>query len=338
MRPIFVLSILFLWLGFSSCEDTSIDECVIQPDVNSNDINLQFVQLQHALPGIQSRDSLIAFLNDNPVVGEVFLKRSAYPNDSIMISELLQRFSNAHIDTLDMEVERVFGDLNDLNEQFRLALANYSYYYPSTTIPEVKVVNTGIAHDLFVSDSLVIVGLDYYLGEDAKYQPMGIFNYMLTRYTPEKIVPSVMLIYGISPRVNKLNPGDQTMLADMVTYGKAYYFAKHMLPCTPDSVIMAYTSEEMAGVRENSGTVWTHFLENEILFETNHMVKKKYLDDRPKTYEVGDEAPGRIGTWVGWEIVRAYMKNNPDVSLPQLMAETDAQKILNKSNYAPKNK
>jgi uncharacterized protein YjaZ len=110
-----------------------------------------------------------------------------------------------------------------------------------------------------------------------------------------------------------------------------------MLPCTPDSVIMSYSAEEMAGVRDNAGTVWKHFLENEILFETNHMVKKKYLDDRPKTYEIGDAAPGRIGTWVGWEIVRSYMKNNPDVTLVQLMEESDAQKILNASKYAPKN-
>ncbi len=128
------------------------------------------------------------------------------------------------------------------------------------------------------------------------------------------------------------------MLADMITYGKAYYFAKHMLPCTPDSVIMSYTAEDMEGLRANAGTVWTHFLENDLLFETNHMVKKKYLDERPKTYEIGDKAPGRIGTYVGWDIVRSYMRQNSDITLQELMEESDPQKILNGSNYAPKNK
>jgi hypothetical protein len=311
---------------------------VVQPDVNANDINLDIVQLQEVLPEISDRAEMVSFLNDNPVIGEIFLKRNQFPNDSIMIMELLARFSNPHIDSLQDDVSRIFGSLDELNSSLRLAYANYQFYYPETPLPQIKTVTTGIAHDLFVSDSLVVIGLDYYLGDDSKYRPIGLFQYMLPRYSPEMITPSIMLIYGISPRINKLNPSNKTMLADMITYGKAYYFAKHMLPCTPDSVILSYTAEDMVGVRDNAGTIWTHFLENDLLFETNHMVKKKYLDERPKTYEIGDKAPGRIGTYVGWDIVRSYMRQNSDITLQELMEESDPQKILNGSNYAPKNK
>ena len=339
MRNIFSATlIILLFLGLLSCEDTSYDECVVQPNVNANEVDLNIVQLQNVLPEISKREEMVAFLNENPVTGEIFLKRNQYPSDSLMITELLNRFSNPHIDSLQGDVTRIFGDLSDLSSSLRLAYANYQYYYPDITLPTVKTVTTGIAHDLYVSDSLVIIGLDYFLGDDSKYRPIGLFQYMLPRYSPEKIVPSVMLIYGISPRINKLDPSNKTMLADMVTYGKAYYFAKHMLPCTPDSVLISYTSEEMAGLRTNAGTVWTHFLQNDLLFETNHMVKKKYLDERPKTYEIGDKAPGRIATYVGWDIVRSYMKRNPDVTLQELMNESDPQKILDGSNYAPKNK
>ncbi|MCA6078595.1 gliding motility lipoprotein GldB [Fulvivirga sedimenti] len=295
------------------------------------------MELQDELLGISDRDEMINFLNDNPVVAEVFLKRSEYPTDSIMIDVMLDRFTNPYIDTLGMEVAAVFGDLTDLKMELNDAYSHVQYYYPDFKIPEIKTVISGIEYDLFMSDSLVIIGLDYFLGEGARFRPAGMYQYMLARYTPEKITPSLMLLYGISPRWNRTELNNKSMLADMITYGKAYYFAKHMMPCTPDSVIISYTAENMTGVRQNAGTIWAHFLENELLFETSHMVKKKYLDERPNTYEIGDKAPGRIATWVGWEIVKSYMRENPDISLQELMAEPDAQKILDRSNYAPKN-
>jgi uncharacterized protein YjaZ len=39
--------------------------------------------------------------------------------------------------------------------------------------------------------------------------------------------------------------------------------------------------------------------------------------------------------WVGWQIVKSYMKSNKEVTLSDLMNEIDAQKILSKSKYRP---
>ncbi len=41
----------------------------------------------------------------------------------------------------------------------------------------------------------------------------------------------------------------------MIAYGKAYYFAKHMIPCLPDSVFIGYTSDEIKGARENEDLI-----------------------------------------------------------------------------------
>jgi uncharacterized protein YjaZ len=81
--------------------------------------------------------------------------------------------------------------------------------------------------------------------------------------------------------------------------------------------------------------IWTHFLKNELLYENNHTVKKKYLDERPTTFEIGNKAPGRIGTWLGWQIVKAYMRENDEITLPQLMDTANARKILDQSKYRP---
>ncbi len=168
------------------------------------------------------------------------------------------------------------------------------YYYPDFRIPKVQTVVTGFAggSDLMVTDSLVIVGLDFFLGDGAKYRPHDMYQYMLRRYNKHFIVPSVILLTGIDSRFNKINPGDKTALADMVAYGKAYYFTKQMLPCTPDSVLIGYTKNEMKGSREYENLIWSRFVEDQVIYSTSHLIKQKYIAERPKTVEVGEECPG----------------------------------------------
>ncbi|MEQ8925614.1 MAG: gliding motility lipoprotein GldB [Fulvivirga sp.] len=327
-----VSALIGLFLG--SCDSNDKGECVFQPSLNET-VSIEIEQLEDVLLDIQSKDSLVRFLNDHPIITNYFLRRSSYPNDSIMMETLLRKYANPHIDTLQMEIDRVFGDLSQLKEDLNTAFSHLKYYYPDARIPKVKTVATGLDFDLYVSDSLIVIGLDYYLGQGGKYRPINMYQYILKRYAPEYIVPSIMLLNGIAPEYNGTSVKDKTILADMISYGKSFYFAKHMMPCTPDSVIIWYTNKEIVGSRKNIDIIWTHFVENELLYETNHMVKKKYIDDRPKTYEIGDEAPGRIGTWLGWQIVRKYMEEHPDVTLAEMMLMESPQQLFKESKFKP---
>lgn len=328
---------LFLLITFLACESQEEKvRCVEQPDISGINIDLEHIPLEDEFLNINSREELQAFLKEHPVIAEYFLKRNEFPDEATFQQQLLSKVQNPYIDTLGMEVERVFGTEFNLKQEFEEAFRHLKHYYPDVEIPKIKTIATGFDHDMYVSDSLIIVGLDYYLGEGAKYRPLNVYDYMLRRYNPEYVVPSVMLIYGISPRFNATDVSDNTMLAEMISYGKAFYFAKHMMPCTPDSIIIWYTSEEMQGVRDHEDVIWAHFVENEILFKTSHEVKRKYIEERPKTYELGKAAPGRIGTWLGWQIVRTYMERHPEVSLQELMNTPDAEEIFRKSRYRPR--
>ena len=150
------------------------------------------------------------------------------------------------------------------------------------------------------------------------------------------VVPSVVLLMGIDGRINKTNPEDKTVLADMVAYGKAYTFTKRMLPCIPDSVLIGYEQKEIDGALYNEAKIWKCMIEDQVLFGTSHMTKQKYIAERPKTTEISAQCPGRIGMWVGWRIADYYLYET-NKSLPELMAEPDAQKVFKLSKYRPGN-
>jgi hypothetical protein len=321
-------------LLLTACGGSGGEKCAFIPEISSVRIDLTFESLEDSLPVISNKSQLVGFFTRHPEMRDLFFNRQTYPSDSAFINELFKRFTNPHIDTLLIETHRVFGNGQELRNQFATAFANVKYYYPDFQPPKIQTVITGLESDLFVSDSLVIIGLDYFLGDSAKYRP-NMYQYMLSRYNKNFIVPSVMLLTGIDERFNKIDPGDKTVLADMVAYGKAYQFTKLMLPCTPDSILMGYTKAELDGSRKFENLIWSRFVEDQVLFATSHLVKQKYIAERPKTVEVGEQCPGRIGTWVGWQIVRKYMETHPSATLPQVMKMQNASELFKESGYKP---
>jgi hypothetical protein len=329
-----ILGSVILIATLLSCGSDKEDACVFIPEV-SQKIDITIQQYQDSLSAVKSKKELVALLTRQPLFRDYIFRRTEYPNDSVFINEIYRRFTNPHIQTLLSETKKVFGDLSGLEAEFEEAFTNLKYYYPDFTPPKVQTLISGLETDMFVSDSLIIVSLDYFLGPGAKYKPK-VYDYLLRQYGKENIVPSIMLIYGIDDRLNKTDLSDKTVVADMMAYGKSFYFAKHMLPCVPDSTFIWYTAKEIEGSRKNQDLIWARLIQDNVLYSTSHAVKQKYLGERPKTLEVGEECPGRIAQWVGWQIVNQYMEEHPNTTLPQLMELENVQQIFKDSGYKPR--
>ena len=302
-------------------------------DSNEKKVDVQFESLEDSLASIETKSQLVQFLSHHPELRDNFFSRESYPDDSVYINELFNRFTHPAIDTLVMETHRVFGNGEALKEQFEEAFKNIKHHYPDFVPPKIQTVISGLETDVMVTDSLVIIGLDYFLGPQARFKP-NMYEYMLKRYHKDFVVPSVLLLYGISDRYCKTNLEDKTTLGDMVAYGKAYTFTKLMLPKVADSTIIGYTQREIDGALYNESKIWKRMIGDQVLFGTSHMIKQKYISERPKTVEISAQCPGRIGMWVGWRICTQYMRESKK-SLTELMQESDAQKILKLSKYRP---
>ena len=112
---------------------------------------------------------------------------------------------------------------------------------------------------------------------------------------------------------------------------------KNILPSTADSTLIGYSGAQMKWAQNFESDSWAYFLENNLLFETDYFKIQKYLAEAPFTPGLGiqnDSAP-KLGLFLGWQIVKRYMDNQPDVTMQALMLERDPQKILNLAKYHP---
>ncbi len=92
----------------------------------------------------------------------------------------------------------------------------------------------------------------------------------------------------------------------------------------------------MEWCKDNEFNMWAYIIREKMLYSTDQNNIDKFMKDGPFTsYFNHDLSPARTGFWLGWQIVRAYMKNNPDVTLSQLLAEKSADKIFKESGYKP---
>lgn len=328
-----VILLAFVLLTISACSKQD-NQCINAPDVSAIDISVTIDRLDRRIRQTENPEELLSILNDNKDFAREFLGLNPWANKEMLADQFYELLQNEGIDTLFMEVEQAFGDLSTVEKQFEDAFRHILYFFPDYKVPAIQTTVTGFASDMFLSDSLIIFGLDYYLGPDATFQPMQVPYYILKRYQKEYLVPQTLLL--IADQFIKSDPSDQTALSEMIYYGKAYQFVKQMMPCIADSLITGYSAEESVDIKRFESVIWASMIENEFVYETNHTIKQKILGERPKTYEIGEKCPGRIGRWTGWQIIQQYLKNNPSVSLPELLIETDAQKIFQDSNYKPR--
>jgi hypothetical protein len=273
---------------------------------------------------------------------QTFLNKHAYlkalyftdpQTDTARLAEHLYHImQNPGLQNFKTQTDSIIGDRNsDILNPLSAAFQQIKQHFPEFQAPAVKFIFTGFTgSDLYISDSLVIIGLDYFGGPKALYRP-DVFGYQLRRYQKEYIVPSV--IFFLSNKYNLLNAADPSLLADMVGYGKGYEFVKQVMPETPDSLIIGYSQDNLTRTYNSQQDIWAYFITNKLLYEKNELKKEKFVGERPFTPEIGSRVPGGIGRWIGWRIVSKFMQENPKVTLPELMKMDNPAQILQESGY-----
>ena len=122
----------------------------------------------------------------------------------------------------------------------------------------------------------------------------------------------------------------------MIYEGKLLYFLDCMMPNHPDSIKIGYTRGQSEWMEMNSSLVWAHFIENQMLYSSDRQTINNFVGDKPFTTAFGNDSPPKTAAFIGWQIVREYMRRNKEVSLPQLLANNNSQEILTKSKYRPR--
>lgn len=302
-------------------------------DKELNQINVDSIQVQ--LSNLSKKYT--PFYDD--YIERIILAGSM--QDTAYYENLRTILQNQDYLVLSSTVNETFPDLKKQENELNLAFRYIRYYYPEQKFPRLISFISGFAVQTPIGNNYIGIGLDMFLGKSGeRFYPairQSIPEYIARRFRPEYITPRIIETFireDMFPDKDK----DATLLSKMIYNGKILYFMDSVLPEINDTLKIGYTKEQLKWCEDYQADTWAYFLQNELLFEADFMKIQKYLGEAPFTPGLGensDSAP-KLGIWTGWQIVREYMKRNPEINLTELMLEMDSQKILTGSKYKPR--
>jgi len=233
--------------------------------------------------------------------------------------------------------QKKYRDIEYLTKGISAGYHRYRYFYPDTETVQLYTYVSGYNYEepvRFFDDNTLLVGLDNYLGAtfDA-YKKVQIPQYISNRMDSAFLLPNIF--HALIAQNFEWNENPELLIEYMISAGKTYYFLDILLPAAKKEDKIGYTKAQWDFCKDNEGQIWRYMIENSLLFSSNHKTIRSFILEAPFTNDFPGESPGRIGQWTGWQIVTAYMKNNPHVTLQQLMADRDYKNILQKSGYKP---
>ncbi len=227
----------------------------------------------------------------------------------------------------------MFADISDIQRSLDEAFTRICYLYPDMQVPEIYLFISGFNASIYFFEDAIAVGADMYLGSDYEYYNRVVYDYQKQTMRKECIPADVVSAYLFR---NLPYTSTKSRLLDQMIYrGKVMYLLSVLFPTLPDYEVMGYTKQQWDWCVKNERAIWHLMMDKRDIFKTESVVLTSYLNEGPFTAEISQDSPGRLGTWIGWRIAESYMEHNQDVTLQQLMAEPDAQKILEESFYKP---
>lgn len=311
--------------------------------VNISDVksDIEVVRFEKELFAINSTDTvnhLIELANKYPDFFDLYTYKviqTGGMGDSLFIEGMKKFLTDTMIQSVGKLVDEVFSDFDKTEKQLNEAFKYFQYHFPVKEVPTVYTCISGFNQSVFTAENIIGISLDKYLGRDCEYYSKlsSTPQYKVMNMHKEKIASDVAYAWGVTEfeHTNKAT----SLLDNMIHHGKLMYFVDALLPGMHDSLKIGYTNQQLKWCRMNEAQMWSQLIEHKMLYSNKRMDIIRYINNSPTTSGFPLESPGRTGVWIGWQIVREYMKKNPEKTLSDLMLNSNYQQILNDSKYFP---
>jgi hypothetical protein len=342
---------LFLFLTttvlLSSCRD---DKNKHIPDVSNIAAKAEIKRFERdlfQLDTLQFAAGLQALEAKYPEFATIYFEKILGSRDSLIAPEGHEAYMRGFVTHESLRklydtCQIAYPDLKQLEQSFSRAFQFYKYYFPEQPLSGevVTFISEYTLGGFLYGENSIGVGLDFYLGDQYPYQQYNPSNPNFSRYLTRTFNADHLVSKSMSLLVDDLlgTPSGNRLIDYMIHNGKELYLLDKLLPEAPDSVKLEYAQAQLDWCEGNESNIWAFLLEENLIFSTDWGKFRKLVEPSPSSPGMPAQAPGRTASWLGFQIVKAFMEQKPETTLQELIALRDAQAILDLSKYKPRRK
>jgi hypothetical protein len=285
--------------------------------------------------GLQNLSSKYPSFYSNYMVDILGIDLADTPDSIAAYSADFINFSKTVYDTARL----LFADFTPYKNEIEKACKYVSYYYPKYKLPQKIITYVGPANGYadVLGKNTFIVGLQAHLGENYSLYKTDFVQDVYPSYITKRFTPEYIAVNSMRNIVNDLYPNeaeDKRLLNSMIENGKRIWLLEQFLPEKKPHTLIGYTEKQYKECMANQPSIWSFFTQNNLLQVLEANVIKNYVSEGPKTQELGEAAPGNIGSFIGWQIVRKYADANSKLT-PDAIMQTSNDALFKEAKYKP---
>lgn len=329
-------SLIFSGLFLATCSSNPLDI-----DVSDVELEMEFERFEEIMFKASSPTEMTEINKDLIVKGgELYefyvyemLRAGSVYDDSI--GTFLYYFvTDSAMKMTYQDINAEFGNFESEQGQIVDMFKHLKYHLPDSPMPNKLITyNSAFNYGVISTNSEIGVGLEMYLGElNRIIKELGFPLYMKEKMTRNYLMIDIAHSW-LATNVLGDKTGD-SFLSQMIYYGKLRYMIDAMMPEEEDHLKVRYSADEYEWALASEDDIWLYIMDMNWVYSTDIKVLVRFFEEAPSTVGIED-SPGRIGQFMGWQMVRQYMEKNEDVSILELLNETNESKFL--KTYKPEN-
>lgn len=242
-------------------------------------------------------------------------------SDSAVFGAVSDFLADKYISRLEKRIAEKFKNKSAIEAKISDGFTHLKAHFPKEKYPKhVVFLNSLFRSSAASFESDVAVGLEQYLGSKTDViveLPTNEYYQWYKDGMEAKFLERDVLASWIS--ANHLPAPKSGSLSEMmIHWGKIIYFVEASFPKEDKEIIIRYTKEDYKWALENEAFYWDYLVKQNLLFVLDERTKANMLNEGPFTQGLPEKGPDRLGQFLGWRMVKQYMENHSDLTLPEL--------------------
>lgn len=267
---------------------------------------------------------------------ENLIAKDSWKNEQMMAG-LKGYLTDPTIKAVYKEVSKQYSSMDDIIKELQDAFKIYLKHFPNDAVPKIYTLVPGMNFEMpsvFGYDNDIFICIDMYLGKDFKYYAYAGMPKFISERCERKYMATDCFTKGLAykhlPEKTLI-----TSLDNMIFEGKKLFVTQTCFPDKKEQDILGYSDAKYEWAVKYQQQVWQYLVEKNMLYSKDEDVVRRLVDETPFTRDFGNQSPGRLGAYLGLQIVKSFMRNHSEITLQNLLQMTDSQKLLNDSYYKP---